>query len=338
MNTGRHAAWLTHVVAGVLCLVGLVSGSQAGVFSRTRYVGIEHHSHSVYLYDEAFQKLPDHPEIPGRSLESFPEGQPLWMLGFKVDVVRRQDDGTIRVMSHDPAYFELVHHLVLAYRSPTRPTVPACANTLFAVGSELTDVWLPAGYAYKMDGGAWFPLSGHWKHSTDLHLHQGLYVRLTVFFDDASSYRDVQVMWIGSGSETTPCRQAFAMPPGPSDRQSLPWVAPEDLRLVFVAPHTHDHVESLELQVNGQPLRRFTPASAAIPVTHDDVGEGETSLHVHEGHLPSHGLSVWAPGVYGPIVQKGDALTVYSTSQNPHERSIDNMALFVIAWEAVPAQ
>ncbi len=124
MHTGDHDSWFTHVVACVLRLVGVVSVSQAGVFSRTRYVGIEPHTHSAYLYDEAFQRLPDHPDIPGSSIEPFPEGQPLWILGFKVDVVQRHDDGTIKVMSHDPAYFEMIHHLVLAYH-PTDPLLIA---------------------------------------------------------------------------------------------------------------------------------------------------------------------------------------------------------------------
>ncbi len=202
----------------------------------------------------------------------------------------------------------------------------------------MTAIWALAGYAYKIDGGAWFPGSWHWQHPTDLHPHKGIYVRLIGVYDDASSYRDVHIMVIGSGTETESCRQTFAIPPGPSDRRGVPWVAPEDLRILQVFPHTHDHVEYLELQVNGQPLRRFTPEYAPVPVMHDDVGEGETPLHVHKDHLPSQGLPVWAPGFYGPIVRKGEALSTYSRFYNPHERSIDNMALFGIVWEAVHAE
>jgi hypothetical protein len=70
-------------------------------------------------------------------------------------------------------------------------------------------------------------------------------------------------------------------------------------------------------------------------VMHDDVGEGETPLHIHEDHLPSRGLPLWVPGLYGPTVKKGDQLSTYSRFNNPHERSIDNMALFGIIWESV---
>ena len=338
MHTSTQDSWVTHALAGMLSLVGLVSVSQADVFSRTRYVEIEHHTHSAYVYNEAFQRLPDHPNLPGSSLESFPEGKPLWFLGFNVDVVQRHDDGTIEVMSHDPAYFEMLHHLVLTYSSPNRPTVDRCTNRPIGTGSELTDVFWPAGYAYKMDGGAWFPSSWHWQNPTDLHPHEGIYVRLIELFDDASIYRDIHVTWIGSGTETEPCEEEFGIPPGPSDRRGLPWAAPEDLRVLFVGPHTHDHVEYLEFQVNGKPLRRFIPEYAPVPVMHDDVGEGETPLHVHEDHLPSQGLPVWAPGFYGPIVKKGDQLSTYSKFNNPHERAIDNMALFGIVWEAVHAE
>jgi hypothetical protein len=99
---------------------------------------------------------------------------------------------------------------------------------------------------------------------------------------------------------------------GKSDKRGLPWVAPEDLRVLFIGPHTHDHVEYLELHINGQSLRRFIPEYAPVPVMHDDVGEGETPLHVHKDHLPSQGLPLWAPGFYGPIVKKGDQLSTYS--------------------------
>jgi hypothetical protein len=108
-------------------------------------VEIEHHTHRAYVYDEALQRLPDPPHLPGSRIEAFPEGRPLWLLGFNVDVMQRHADGTIEVMSHDPAYVEMVHHLVLTSSSPTRPTVARCTHRPIGTGSELTTVSWPAG-------------------------------------------------------------------------------------------------------------------------------------------------------------------------------------------------
>lgn len=335
MQMSNHYYWFKHIAVYFVCMVGLVSESQAEVFSKTRYVRIDHHMHTAYVYDEAFHQLPDNPAIPDTSIESLPEGKPLWFLGFNVDVVKRHEDGMVEVVSHDPAYFEMIHHLVITYTSPNRPNVDRCTNRPIGAGSELTDVSWPAGYAYKMDGGALLPSSWHWQNPANVPHHEEVYLRFIELFDDASIYRDTQVTWIGSGTETEPCQEEFAIPPGKSEKHGLPVVAPEDMRLLLVVPHTHDHVKYIELRVNGQKLRRFKPVYAPVPVMHDDVGEGETPSHVHKDHLPSQGLSLWARGFYGPVVKEGDELSTYGKFKNPHSRSIDNMVLFATVWEPV---
>jgi hypothetical protein len=149
--------------------------------------------------------------------------------------------------------------------------------------------------------------------------------------DEPDAYEDVNVTWV----DMVPCESEFAIPPGKTKREGPPLVSDRDARIVAVFPHVHDHAKSIELQLNGETLRKFKPEYAKIGTEHDDVGEGLTPLHVHKRHLPTEGLSIWTPGVHGPIVRAGDSLTAAGKFYNPHDRSIDNMTLFVIFWQEI---
>lgn len=314
-----------------LAIIATTMPSEANVYAVTRYVAIDHETHTAYTYNENFQKLADNPRIPGASIEYFPD-KARWLLAFATDVVRRHDNGQIEVVSHQPAYHEMVHHFVFAYSSPNRETVDSCGNTPIAAGSELTDVWLPAGYAYKMHGGALMGAVWHWENPAHVH-HPQVYLRFILVFDDADAvYRDTHVNLIGTLDD---CDEEFAIPPGRSEKKGAPETAPKDMRVVAVFPHTHDHVEYIELRRSGTKLRRFYPEYAPIPVGHDDVGEGETPWHVHKDHLPAQGLNFWLPGKNGPFVRRGEPLSTYAKFNNPHGRSIDNMVIFVTFWEEV---
>jgi hypothetical protein len=51
---------------------------------------------------------------------------PRWLLGFNVDVVRGHEHAhghaTVEVVSHRPAYYEMIYHFVITYLS-SRPNV-----------------------------------------------------------------------------------------------------------------------------------------------------------------------------------------------------------------------
>ena len=148
-------------VVGAVVLSINTQYASAAPFTQTRYVHINHMDHSAYVYNQDFQRLPDSPFIPGTSIEVLPEGTPLWMLGATIDIVKRGADGSIDVVSDDPAYYEMNHHFTWYYYSENREVTDPCGvNIPLAAGSELTDFRMPSGYAYKLDGG--FINGGDW--------------------------------------------------------------------------------------------------------------------------------------------------------------------------------
>jgi hypothetical protein len=58
--------------------------------------------HTAYIFNEDFEPLENSPFVPGTSVVYF-LGKPRWLLGFNADVVRRNHDQTIDVVSHKPA-------------------------------------------------------------------------------------------------------------------------------------------------------------------------------------------------------------------------------------------
>lgn len=321
-----------------IALTALMSAtpSRADPFSQTLYVGIDHAEHTAFVYDANFSKLPVSPNSEKTSIVQI--DSPRWLLGFHVDVVKRQTDNKgiskIKVVSHRPAYYEMIHHLVLTYVS-SRPDVDKCTNRPIAAGSELSDISYPTGYAYWMPDGALVPSSWHFENPRGIAHHEQVYLRLIMLFDDQrGGYRDVHATWVET-DRFEPCHNEFAIPPGHSDFEGPPLTAEQDMRLVAAYTHTHDHVKFIELRHNGSTLRRFEPDYARAAAAHDDVGEGETPLHVHDGHLPPQGLHGWMPGAYGPIIRKGDTLSTYAQFDNPHDHAIDNMVLFPLLWEEV---
>ncbi len=300
-----------------------------------RYVGIDHQSHSAYIYDENFNRLLDSPYIEGGSIDPLPEGQPIWFLGTSVDIVKRNPDGSVDVVSDDPDYYEMNHHFTWVYVSESRGMTSDCGFPQpVAAGSELTDFLLPSGYGYKMDGGFLHTGDWHWENPANKPHDEQVFLRFVFVFDDsAGGYRDTDVAWI----DAVNCDSSFAVPSGKSTHRGDSYPVDNDRRIVAVIPHVHDHAKSIALTNNGERLRRFKPANASISVAHDDVGEGPTPYHDHKNHLPTDGLSAWTPGAYGPIVRAGDSLSTFAKFKNPHPRAIDNMVIFVTYSEKVPA-
>jgi len=333
----KNTRWLINntvlSLAGAAALSISVQSASAAPFTSTRYVHINHMDHSAYVYNEHFQRLPDSPFIPGTSIEVLPEGTPLWMLGATIDVVKRHPDGSIDVVSDDPNYYEMNHHFTWYYYSPNREVTDPCGvNIPLATGSELTDFRMPSGYAYKLDGGFINGGDWHWANPYGLPHSEDVYLRFVLLLDDEpEGYEDLNVTWV----DMVPCESEFAIPPGKSEMQGPPLISDRDARIVAVYPHVHDHAKSIELQLNNKSVRKFRPEYAKIATEHDDVGEGATPLHVHRKHLPTEGLSIWTPGINGPIVRAGDSLTAVGKYYNPHNRAIDNMTLFVIFWQEI---
>jgi len=103
-----------------LALAGMIISlchfpAQAAPFTTTRYVRIDLKGHTGLMYDQAFRQLPEAPGKKRASAEFFPKGKPRWYLGYDVDIVRRNSDGSVEVLSSDPAYSEMNHHISLLY-------------------------------------------------------------------------------------------------------------------------------------------------------------------------------------------------------------------------------
>ena len=54
---------------GLLTSMLVTSVASAEVFDVTRYVKIDHQTHSGYMYDENFVMLPENPFVPGASID-----------------------------------------------------------------------------------------------------------------------------------------------------------------------------------------------------------------------------------------------------------------------------
>jgi len=315
-------------LASTLFISAVVS---ADIFSVTRYVKIDTETKSAYMFDENFNMLPENPFVPQASIEYLPEGQPLWYLGSKIDVVTRDSSGAINVRTTDPRYTEMNHHVVWAYVSDNKELTDQCGyNRPLAAGSEMTDVQFPGGYGYKMDGGAFFAANWHWTNPAKIPVHEEVYLRFVTQYDDSpSGYRDLNVSWV----DMVPCDSTFIVKPGKSKVTGPDHPVDRKARIVAVYPHVHDHNKKIKLLLNGDGLREFEPENANIAVEHDDVGQGPNPYHVDSQHLPSEGLRMWNPGINGPILNMGDNLSVMGKFNNTHDYDIDNMALFILYWE-----
>ncbi|MFV2058944.1 MAG: hypothetical protein ACC707_20990 [Thiohalomonadales bacterium] len=317
------------LAAGLL----FVSAANAAPYSVTRYVKIDHQDRSAYVYDDDFTVLTANPYVPKTSIEVLPDNEIIWYLGAKIDVVRKNPDSSIDVLSADPSYYEMNHHLVWVYQSANKRVTDDCGfNRPLAAGSELTDMRWPSGYGYKMQGGVIFPSAWHWENPANVSTQEDVYIRFIMQLDNSpTGYKDTHVTWI----DTVPCTSAFPVPSGKVEIEGPDYPVIEKSRLVSLMPHLHDHSKKIEFKLNGEKLRVFTAENAAIPVAHDDMGDGPVLLHTHAQHLPTEGLTTWSPGAHGPIMMPGDILNVRSEFRNPHAETIDNMALGILIWESL---
>ncbi len=106
--------------------------------------------------------------------------------------------------------------------------------------------------------------------------------------------------------------------------------------LVAMLPHIHDHTLLMEIALNNpdNELTRFIADLGDTPSYHID----------HSGRCPNHGwhqhgdggghhinvrgLSVWTPGLSGPILLPADRLLVTTLNFNSHSDAADGMANF----------
>ncbi len=298
----------------------------------TTYYGIDTVNNTAYAYDENFVQLPDNPQDPKSSVVLFPKDKPLWYVANTFDVVRRNDDGSLDILSDDPAYSEMVHHLVWGYTAPNRTYKYQCGVALLmGAGSELTNFDFPKGYAFKLDGGALFPI-WHWENPANVPVSEKIYLRINVLVDDQQSdYKDTNVEWVDAQA----CNSGFALAPGKTKKVTPKLQMSSDRRIVAVIPHIHDHGSKIKLMSSNGELHEFKPENQNIPVAHDDMGQGPTPIHSHKGHLPVNGLYNWTPGKYGPVIKAGESLWVKTEYNNPHSIDIDNMLINIVFWEAL---
>ena len=334
-KTHFHQSILFKILHGIsgLILLSLTQQVYATASIVTRYAGIDSVTNTAYVYDESFVRLPDNPVIPNTSISLLPVNKVLWYLGGSVDVVRKNSDGSVDVVSDDPSYSEMVHHMTWGYSSPNQTrTYPCGIARPFSTGSELTNFHFPKGYGYKLDSGGLMPVSWHWVNPANKPLSEKIYVRFNIIMDDnPTAYKDTVVDWI----DTVPCKATFSIPPGKSKKSSPKYPVQSNRRIVAIIPHIHDHAKMLKLVSSNGLIREFFPENQNIPVMHDDVGQGPTPLHSDKKHLPVDSLYSWTPGKYGPIVKANGFLQLISEYKNPHMRDIDEMAITVIFWEAV---
>jgi len=316
----------------IILLLSVMQKSHAAEAIFTSYIGIDTVNHTAFMYDEHFNQHPDNPDNLKTSVIVLPDNMPFWSLAQNYDVVRRNDDGSIDVLSNNPAYFKMVHHMVMFYSAPNRVRVDITDYPApFSTGSELTSFFFPKGYAYKLDGGFLVP-EWHWQNPANVPVSEKLYLRINLTVDDgATVYRDTNVVSI----DAVPITSDFAIAPGKSEKISSKYPVSRDTRIIVVLPHIHDHGSEIILKSKHKTIKEFKPEYQKIAVTHDDMGQGATPLHSNKDHLPVNGLYAWTPGQYGPIIKAGDFLTVESEFNNPHTRNIDNMIITTIFWEVV---
>jgi hypothetical protein len=315
--------------------------AQSAPFSTTRYVRVDTSAHTGHVYDEAFRRLPENPVRPGTGAELLPT-EPRWFLGADVDMVRRRADGSVELVSHRPSYSQLNHHVIWHYVTDSRPAKDPCGILPLAGSRDLLDLRFPGGYAFKVHGGRLGVIDWHWTNSADIPSSEEVYVRFIMHWDDASTgYRDMHVTWVG----LNPCQEEVYLPHGETEVQGQAYKLGEDARIVAVAPHTKDHVEYIELRRNsGAPkklrsdtLWRYHPEFYRNRSAHFGNNDGSLSvpLHRHRMHIPEGGLSLWLPGLRGPVVKADDALTSYALFDNPHHAPIENSSIFLVFWEPI---
>ncbi len=327
----KNQCLISFSIAVFFLLMFVMQNSYAAASVKTRYVGIDLVDDTTsYVFDENFKQLPDNPKNSKTSIELLPKDNAFWYTGSTIDVIRRNDDGSIDVLSNNPAYSEMVHHMVWGYSSPNRIRDYKCgiARPLGA-GSELSDIIFPKGYAYKMDGGVLLPVAWHWENPASVPVSEKIYLRFKINIEDnATAYQDINIDWI----DTVACKSAFIIPPGKSKKIGELYTVKTDRQIVGIFPHVHDHSKEFKLKSTHGTIRSFKPENQKIPVAHDDVGQGPTLLHVDENHLPVNGLYSWLPGDSGPIISAGETLWMESEFDNPHPIDIDNMAITTIMW------
>ena len=319
-----------------LLVVGLMSlqlfACNHGTYALVRYIGMDTVTGTAFIYDENFNVLPLAPGSTNSSAMYFPAGESTWMRSFYADVITRDQAGNITLVTNDPDYSEINHHLVMAYEGGIKgPTLCGFPQTPTGAGSEFSDLELPGSYAYQFDGGYLYPWSWHFMATPGAPGNgEEVYIQLTFTMDDVDrGYTDLDAGWLDVGN----CSVFLCVDSGNQDLNSFPVPIPvNNKRLVAAFPHLHDHAQFMEIRHNGQLIHTTYPANANIPTAHDDCGGGATPTHSHPGHLPPKGLTAWTPGAAGPLLSLGDTLQVRAVFDNPHPVAIDNMAFYIAFW------
>jgi hypothetical protein len=322
----------------VASTVLLCAWAQAEPYMSTRYVRIDMAANTAYSYDQNFVRLPDNPDRPGTSQEVLPEGKKQWFLGADVDVVKRHADGTLEVVSNQPAYAQIPHHYIWRYVTDTRPAKDVCGILPLAIGRDLLDLRFPRGYAYSMNGGILGGIDFHWTNSANVPVEEELYVRFNMHWDEGvNKYRDFHITWVG----LNPCREEVIVPRGKHVFKGAGQSLGETARIIQVAPHVMDHVDYLDVRINPDTAWRFDPIHAYNPGAHfgggehADHDEPSVPLHRHRGHIAQNAVSLWQPGIYGPIVRANDKISARLSVTNPHRQPIENSGILLVFWEPV---
>jgi len=264
----------------------------------------------------------------------------LWLLGVETHVVRRTPDGILsepleQVEDMD-RYSRANHHLVFSHVSRTKPPTEIFMDgqRVIAIGQEFTDLWFPAGYAYKISDGYMYPWNWHWHNFGGVPDDEEVYVQVIAYYDDDpdAGYRDLNVFWY----DAQPLVSEFCTQPGRRSYDGFRWPVLERQRVVAIMPHVHDHAEQMELVHNGQTRAVFTGEFATRYTYHRSHNRCQNyPWALEEGSLVPKTLNMWYPEeelIFSP----GNTVMARSVYNNPHAGPLDAMAIMVTYYERLP--
>lgn len=247
-------------------------------------------------------------------------------------------------MTNDPQFTEMNHHFVTEfYGGPHAVADPCNLKRPVGAGSELTTLAFPSGYGFSANEEFLHGWQWHWANPNDVSIpaNASVYIRFTLRFHvtSAQAYNDTKVAWLHANSGTA-CDPHLCVGSGGSTVTGPDYTAATAGRIVLAMPHVHDHATAIRLmrRVSGNPttVKSFdTFNDIEYDAAHACDHENEVAWHNHDGtqdtgHLPVGGHDAWAPGSGGPTFSSGDKFYAEAAFDNPHEESIDNMAIVVI--------
>ncbi len=320
-------------------------------------------------------QLPNHPDYVAKPRARFPfrrlfleselEYPWIWFMGVPAIRVVRGSPGSFEDVSDNPAYSEMIDHMVMGFDPETCGMVAhdPCGDRIWpiAAGSDLTPYQIAINqnfryYAMRMvqrsnspphtegllQSAAW-----RWKNPASLE-EEDVYIRFTLRFDlhdrnDLfSTYHDTYVSWISAEGG---CGYTFCLTTGTATKIGTPYnLMSGDHLLLLAVPHVLDHTAGLQLykrngnqntllvnsfigNANSHPTsRKCDPDGAAFP--------NHTHTSGAAGQLLRSGLSPKYFEPLEPLIFSDEVFTASSFDVPAHTVAgpTDHRALYMLFW------